>query len=198
MEFNEKLQELRKQKGLTQEELAESLYVSRTAISKWESGRGYPNIDSLKAIAKFFAVTVDELLSSDEILSIAEKESSQKVSRFRDLVLGLIDISALMLLFLPLFADRGGEFVSSVSLFALQSIKSYFKISFFAIILATTVLGMLTLVLKNVKASAILRKISLALSTVTVLLFVLTLHPYAAVFALTLVVIKAFLLIKLT
>ena len=40
MEFNEKLQELRKQKGLTQEELAEQLYVSRTAISKWESGRG--------------------------------------------------------------------------------------------------------------------------------------------------------------
>ena len=48
MELNEKLQELRKQKGLTQENLAEVLCVSRTAISKWESGRGYPNIDSLK------------------------------------------------------------------------------------------------------------------------------------------------------
>ena len=42
MEFYEKLQELRKSRGLTQEELAEMLYVSRTAISKWESGRGYP------------------------------------------------------------------------------------------------------------------------------------------------------------
>ena len=51
LEFNEKLQELRKNKGLTQEELAEALYVSRTAISKWESGRGYPNIDSLKEIS---------------------------------------------------------------------------------------------------------------------------------------------------
>ena len=64
MEFNEKLQELRKNKGLTQEELAEALYVSRTAISKWESGRGYPNIDSLKEISKFFSVTIDELLMS--------------------------------------------------------------------------------------------------------------------------------------
>ena len=47
MEFNKKLQELRKQKGFTQEELAELLFVSRTAVSKWESGRGYPNIDSI-------------------------------------------------------------------------------------------------------------------------------------------------------
>lgn len=48
MEFNEKLQKLRKEQKLTQEELAEKLFVSRTAISKWESGRGYPSIDSLK------------------------------------------------------------------------------------------------------------------------------------------------------
>ena len=78
MEFNEKLQELRKQKGLTQEELAGMLYVSSTAISKWESGRGYPSIDSLKAISKFFSVSLDELLSSDAILTIAEVENKEK------------------------------------------------------------------------------------------------------------------------
>ncbi|MBO5725703.1 MAG: helix-turn-helix transcriptional regulator, partial [Clostridia bacterium] len=60
MEFNEKLQELRKQKGLTQEELSIKLIVSSTAVSKWESGRGYPNIDSLKSIANLFSVTVDD------------------------------------------------------------------------------------------------------------------------------------------
>ena len=53
MEFNEKLQELRKNKNLTQEQLAEMLFVSRTAISKWESGSGYPSIDSLKEISNF-------------------------------------------------------------------------------------------------------------------------------------------------
>ena len=54
MEFNQKLQELRRQRGITQEELASELYVSRTAISKWELGKGYPSIDSLKAISKYF------------------------------------------------------------------------------------------------------------------------------------------------
>ena len=78
MEFGQKLQELRKQKGMTQEELAQALYVSRAAVSKWESGRGYPNIDSLKAIAKFYSVTVDALLSGEEILTIAKEDQMLK------------------------------------------------------------------------------------------------------------------------
>ncbi len=70
MDFSKKIQELRKQRGLTQEKLAEVLFVSRTAISKWESGSGYPSVDSLKVIAKFFNVTVDALISDDELLII--------------------------------------------------------------------------------------------------------------------------------
>ena len=53
MEFGEKVQKLRNQNKWTQEQLAEKLYVSRTAVSKWESGKGYPNIDSLKTIKVF-------------------------------------------------------------------------------------------------------------------------------------------------
>ena len=52
MEFNEKLQKLRKEQKLTQEELAEKLFVSRTAISKWESGRVYPSIDCIRALIR--------------------------------------------------------------------------------------------------------------------------------------------------
>jgi len=77
MEFNEKLQHLRRQKNLTQEELAEALFVSRAAVSKWESGRGYPNIDSLRAIAAFFSVTVDELLSAGETLTLEVSFSAE-------------------------------------------------------------------------------------------------------------------------
>ena len=76
MEFHEKLQELRKSRGLTQEELAEALFVSRTAISKWESGRGYPSIDSLKEISNYFSVSIDDLLSGEQLIFIAEKENT--------------------------------------------------------------------------------------------------------------------------
>ena len=65
MEFHEKLRQLRLQKGLTQEALAQSLFVSRTAISKWESGRGCPSIDSIKQISAFFNVSIDTLLTEE-------------------------------------------------------------------------------------------------------------------------------------
>ena len=79
MEFNEKLQELRKNKGLTQEELAGKLFVSRTAVSKWESGRGYPSIDSLKELSRYFSVTIDELICPDEIITAAENEKQETI-----------------------------------------------------------------------------------------------------------------------
>lgn len=84
MEFHEKLQELRKQKNLTQEQLAEQLYVSRTAISKWESARGYPSIDSLKEISKFFSISLDDLLSGEEIITIAQEDSRKKLHHLTD------------------------------------------------------------------------------------------------------------------
>ena len=86
VEFYEKLQELRKNHGLTQEELAEALYVSRTAVSKWESGRGYPSIDSLKEISKFFSVTIDDLLSGEKLITIAEKENKSNLQNICNLL----------------------------------------------------------------------------------------------------------------
>lgn len=100
MEFHEKLQELRKQRGMTQEELATALYVSRTAVSKWESGRGYPSIDSLKAISVFFGVSLDQLLSSEAVLTLAEEDSKEQESRTRSLVFGALDCCTGMLLLL--------------------------------------------------------------------------------------------------
>ena len=61
MDFGEKLKALRTERGLTQEQLAAKLYVSRTAVSKWETGGGSPNLDSLQVVARLFDVSVDDL-----------------------------------------------------------------------------------------------------------------------------------------
>ncbi len=62
MEFNNKLYELRKQKGLSQEELAGRLNVSRQTISKWEVGESAPDMDNLVSISELFGVSLDELV----------------------------------------------------------------------------------------------------------------------------------------
>ena len=199
MEFHEKLQELRKQKNLTQEELSEILFVSRTAISKWESGRGYPSIDSLKAIAKFFGVTIDELLSNRELICIAEKDSHQKTQHMRDLVFGLIDCSVVMLFFIPLFGQQGGEIIRQVSLLSLQETPLFIKVTYFAIILLTVACGIATLALQNyssiiwIKTKTIL---SMTLTIISVVIFIASFEPYVAFFTFVLLIIKGALLLK--
>lgn len=194
MEFNEKLHELRKQKGLTQEELAEYLYVSRTAVSKWESGRGYPNIDSLKAISKFFGITVDDLLSGDELLNIAEEDTKQKASHMRDLVYGLSDISIALFFFLPLLGQTSDTEIQSVSLLKLTEIAPYLKTSYFVIVTAIVMYGIITLSLQNRFPAK--NNISLILNILGVLLFIISQQPYAAVFLFIFLIIKILLLKK--
>ena len=198
MELNEKLQELRKQKGITQEELAKSLYVSRTAISKWESGRGYPNIESLKAIAAYFSITVDELLSADEILTIAEKDGKEKDKHYRDLVYGLLDLSMVMLLFLPFFAMKSEKTIEAISLISFLGSSSYLRIPYFAVVICMAITGVMTLALQNTELDIWLKSktaISFILGIASLLLFIISLQPYAAVFSFVLLLIKTLLLL---
>ena len=199
MELNEKLQELRKQKGLTQEELAEVLCVSRTAISKWESGRGYPNIDSLKAISKYFGVTIDELLSSEELIVIAEEDSKQKEKHICNLVFGLLDCSIVLFFFLPLFGQKTGDSVREVSLLSLVEIAMYLRIIYFSVVIAIVVWGVLELALQNwnkifwVKSKC---KISLMLNILATLLFIISSQPYVATLLFVFLIIKVLMLVK--
>ena len=198
MELNEKLQELRKQKGLTQEELAEFLFVSRTAISKWESGRGYPNIDSLKAIAKFFGITIDALLSGDELLVIAEEETQKARMHICDLVFGLLDCSVAMFFFMPLFGQKA-ETIRAVALPALTQAAPYTKAAFFALTIAMIVSGILQLALQNCRRpfwTVNKSKLSLGVNALGALLLIIGLQPYAAALLVVFLVIKAAMLIK--
>ena len=105
MEFCEKLKELRTAKSLTQEELAEALFVSRTAISKWESGRGFPSLASLQEISKYFSISIDDLIDSKEIISIAENENKRHINRFVSVICNALDVFVGLLFFLPIFGN---------------------------------------------------------------------------------------------
>lgn len=199
MEFNEKIQQLRKQSGLTQEELAEALFVSRTAVSKWESGRGYPNIESLKVIAKFFGVTVDELLSGEELLTISEEDNRKKDGYFRDLVSGLLDIGAVVLLFLPFFGQDSEGAVQSVSLLSLTGVADYLKTIYYITVGGTVAVGVLTLAFQNSEKAFWINnksKISLLVNFAGVFLFVISQQPYAAVFLMIFLIIRVSVFIK--
>ena len=199
MEFHEKLQELRKNKGLTQEELAEALYVSRTAISKWESGRGYPNIDSLKEISKFFSVSIDDLLSGEKLLSIAEKENKSNIRYICDLLFGMGDIAFFMLIFFPLYPKEMDGYIYSVNLFLYTEISSLNRGLYWSLFIVLIVLGMTKIIMTKFmpgKNSRILSDISIGFNILLVLILAMTRESYAIAAAFLLLVIKGMLLLK--
>ena len=195
MELNEKLQELRKSKGMTQEELAEVLYVSRTAISKWESGRGTPSIDSLKQISAFFSVSIDDLLSAEKALSLAEQE--HKVCQQNQIHLwnGIIDICSAGLIFLPLYPNVVGQIVCAVNLFSYANRfnRSICMLLFWALIL-TGVVKTLLACLGRKKEQDFLTALSIALSILSVLFLTAARISYATAVAFLLLILKGTLL----
>ena len=199
MEFNEKLQKLRTNENLTQEELAEKLYVSRAAISKWESGRGYPSIDSLKAIAKYFHITIDELIGSEEIVDLAEQDMKSSNKKYTALICGILDCLTLLLLFLPVFGNGGKTDVESVSLLAMTGVGLWLKIIFIAVMGITILNGFCTVIISNFDKPAWNKHrvvTGVILSILGTMLFILSRQPYAGVFYLCILVIKGILVIK--
>ena len=199
MEFNEKLQKLRTNENLTQEELAEKLYVSRAAISKWESGRGYPSIDSLKAIAKYFHITIDELIGSEEIVDLAEQDMKSSNKIYTALICGILDCLTLLLFFLPVFGNGGKTEGESVSLLAMTGAGLWLKIVFISVIGMTILNGFCGVIISNFDKPAWNKHrvvTGVILSILGTMLFILSRQPYAGVFYLCILVIKGILVIK--
>ena len=199
MEFNEKLQELRKNRGLTQEELAERLYVSRTAVSKWESGRGYPNIESLKEISKFFSVSIDELLSGEKLLFIAENENKTNIKNICELLFGAVDLFYVLLIFLPLYPDTVNGFIYSVSLLNYTEISSFNKTIYWVIFLALLLIGAIKIMfikIRKEKVNKAVTVVSVFLNILIVLLFAITREVYALILVFLFLIIKGLLIFK--
>ncbi len=196
MDFHEKLQELRKRRGLTQEELADALYVSRTAVSKWESGRGYPSIDSLKELSAYFSVSIDDLLSGEKLILIAEKENKTNIQTICALLSGITDLSSIMLILLPLYPKTVDQYVYSVTLWRYTETAAYNRWIYWILFLSLIAIGIWQILqaqLKNETKHSTVTAISFALSIVTVFCLVLTGETYAAAVAIFLTIVKILL-----
>ena len=199
MEFHEKLRNLRKDRGITQEELAEVLYVSRTAVSKWESGKGYPSIDSLIAISKYFEVTVDELLSVEKVISIAQKENKSNILSICDVLFAAADISSLLFVLLPFYPNFVNGYVYSVNLFAYSQVSDVNIIFYWVLFLVLALVGSVGLTLAKLKVkkgSKLCKAVSMGLSFALVIFLALAREAYATAFATLLLFAKVMLLIK--
>ena len=135
-----------------------------------------------------------------------QETSSEKVLKSKvllmqicDLVFGLMDFIAAMLLFLPLFADRGADFVNAISIIRLLEAPSYVSVTALIMISLTAIMGVITLSLQTAESHLwlkIKRPVSLFLSGTTLLWLIISLQPYAAIFVFALLAVKLLFLFK--
>ena len=196
MDFGEKLKALRTERGLTQEQLAARLYVSRTAVSKWETGGGSPNLDSLQAVARLFDVSVDDLLSADDLIVLARDERRSTARSSSMLSFGLLDVLAVVFAFIPLYGVDDGSFVRMANL-ADYGASVDFGASF-AVMAAAVVslmfVGAVEIVLAAAgsrRAARIVALVGFAVQALAVVLFASTMQPYATTLAFALFLAKA-------
>lgn len=196
MDFGEKLKALRTERGLTQEQLAAKLYVSRTAVSKWETGGGSPNLDSLQAVARLFDVSVDDLLSTDDLIVLARDERRSSARSGGMLSFGLLDMMAVVFAFLPLYGVDDGSFVRMANLVE-YGLSVDFGVSFAvmaAAIVSLVLVGAVEVALAVAgprRAARVVGLVGFAVQAVAVDLFVSTMQPYATTLAFALLLAKA-------
>lgn len=195
MDFGEKLKALRTERGLTQEQLAAKLYVSRTAVSKWETGGGSPNLDSLQVVARLFDVSVDDLLSTDDLIVLARDERRSTARSSGMLSFGLLDVLAVVFAFIPLYGVDDGSFVRMANL-ADYGASVDFGASF-AVMAAAVVslmfVGAVEIVLAAAgsrRAARIVALVGFAVQALAVVLFASTMQPYATTLMFALLLAK--------
>ncbi len=191
MELSEKIQKLRKDRGLTQEQFAELLFVSRTAVSKWETGRGIPSVESLQLLAKLCGVTLDELLQAEEMIAVAKNENKENLNRFAACMDGVFNLAAAMSLFLPLYKIRWNGMFHSV---ALYQYTGWLAILYWIFPVAMILCGMIQLITnrwEKEKLRNILRATGVSLNICAVFVFILSGQPYPGAMFFALLLLKA-------
>lgn len=103
MNIAERLQELRKKAGYSQEQVAEKLGISRQAISKWESGQGKPEIDNIVRLTEIYEVSADYILLGNENRAITAVTEKKEINKEYRIAIGIIAIIAATAIITVLF-----------------------------------------------------------------------------------------------
>jgi len=164
-------------------------------VSKWESGRGYPSIDSLREVSRFFSVTIDELISPDEVVSATQAERRSFAVGHASLVCGLLYVLAALLLVVPVFGN-GAEDPTTVSMLALTGVSPWVRAVFSACVGAIVLCVLCELAAS--RADGRWGKAALAagvaLSAACVAAFILARQLYAGIICFALLAAKAAML----
>lgn len=196
MEFSEKLQKLRTQRNLTQEQLANQLFVSRTAISKWETGRGTPNLDSLQAIAKLFGVSLDELLSTEEVVVMAKNENKRNTEQILCYIDSVLNLMSVFGFLLPMYKVFKNNVYYCVPLY---QYSGFMHKTIFIIQSAILLCGVLGLIFQRKEKEKIYNFVKFSgyiLMIIFIFLLIALNHPNASSFCFAFLLIKGMVLIK--
>ena len=194
MELSKKIKQIRNGNKLTQEQFAEKMLVSRTAVSKWENGTCYPSIDSLKYMSQTFNISLDKLLASEEILELAKTENQSNISKYNGLLFCLLDIVRIIFIFLPLYSYKTNDFIYSVSLFNSNDLGITLKIIFMLIFIMFLILGIIELIFNFKGNNKLINKISIFLDVTSIFVLLFTKQPYVIALMFVIFIIKTIML----
>jgi transcriptional regulator with XRE-family HTH domain len=193
--FGEKLKLLRSKENLSQEKMAEILNVSRTAVSKWESGRGLPNYDALKGISSYFNVTIDSLLTQEEALAKVDTETKESKRKNLLMLSGLLDCLIILLVVLPLFPLTLDNHIYAAGIFK-SDIGTVARSLFLFLFFLSLAIGILQLVLMSFPNKTLVIKnvriVSFSIGIILMILVIVTPNAYAGLFIFVIEIIKIF------
>lgn len=121
MKIGDKLKEARLKKNMTQEEVAEKIFVSRQSISNWENNKTYPDIGNVIALSNLYEISLDELLKGSDNFMKHLEESTDLVKSNKKLI-GIIIIALLTMVIIALFTEFMPERLNMVAIFSLSII----------------------------------------------------------------------------
>ena len=153
----------------------------------------------VKGIAAYFLVTIDELLWGEKLLSLAEKENKSNMQKMCDLLFGMADVCAILLIILPLYPKTVGEYIYSVNLFAYTETTPLNRMIYWGMFAALIVCGTMKLLMAKLeieKCRRVVTDVSVGLHILAVVFLAMAREPYAVTMAFLLLILKGILLLK--